>query len=227
MVIYWDESEQKVVVHYFDSEFLGHTQAEQLLEKMKRDEVTTWSKKVLTSLNGWSSWKPLKIFQENRNHEDPDAPKMINLGSCGLHVMHLSFQDGERQTGWKVGDVLWALWQVFHDSPARWDDFIQVTKTSTFPLKFCVHRWVEDLPVAERALKIWPAVQDYIRSHKKLPKSKVPSSASYRLVKKATGDPLFQAKLQFFAFVARQLQPFFGKIPNRLTSGAFLQRKYK
>lgn len=154
------------------------------------------------------NWKFLRLFQEDKSKEDPDAPKLINLGRCGLHVVHGSFQTRERETGWKIGDALRALWQVFHDSPARREDFSELTKTARFPLKFCPARWVEDLQVAERAIEVWPAVTAYIHSHKKLPKSKVPTSASYLTVKKATEDPLFLAKLEFFAFVARQLKPF-------------------
>ncbi|CAM4635460.1 unnamed protein product [Leuciscus chuanchicus] len=177
VVRHWSEREGKVVVHYFDSEFLGHTQAEKLLERIKRALSPLNPNKLLQiSMDGPAvNWKLLRIFQEDKSQKDPDAPKMIHLGSCGLHVLHGSFQDGERETGWKVGDVLRALWQMFHDSPARRADFIEVTKTTTFPLKFCAHRWVEDLAVAERAVEVWPAVQQYISSHQKLPKSKLKS----------------------------------------------------
>ncbi|KAL7373641.1 hypothetical protein ABVT39_011347 [Epinephelus coioides] len=133
---HWSEREGKVVVHYFDSEFMGHTQAEKLLEKIKRALSPLNPNKLLQiSVDSPAvNWKLLRIFQEDKSREDPDAPKMISLGSCGLHVVHGSFQDGERETGWKVGDVLRALWQMFHDSPARRADFIEVTKTTKFPL---------------------------------------------------------------------------------------------
>ncbi|KAK1898471.1 Adenylate cyclase type 6 [Dissostichus eleginoides] len=207
---YWSEREGKVAVRYFTSEFLGHTQTEKLLESINRSLSPLDPKKLLQiSMDGPTvNWKFLRIFQEDKSKEDPDAPKLINLGSCGLHVVHGSFQTGERETGWKIGDALRALWQVFHDSPARREDFSELTKTARFPLKFCATRWVEDLQVAEGAIEVWPAVMAYIHSHKKLPKSKVPTSASYLTVKKATEDPLFLAKLEFFAFVARQLKPF-------------------
>ena len=35
-VCYWSESEEKVVVNYWDSQFIGHTQAEVLFERMKK-----------------------------------------------------------------------------------------------------------------------------------------------------------------------------------------------
>ncbi|KAK6471317.1 hypothetical protein HHUSO_G29675 [Huso huso] len=198
VVRYWSEEEFKVVVHYLDSEFLGHTQAEQLLDKIKIILSPLDPKKLLQiSIDGPKiNWKFLRIFEEERRQMDPNLPH--------LHVVHGSFQQGEKE---KLGETVRALWQLFHDTLARRDDFADMTKT-TFPLKFCAHRWVEDLQVAECAIEIWPAVLKYIDSHKKLPKSKVPTSMSYTLVNEAAADPLFEAKLHFLAFVARQLKPF-------------------
>ncbi|KAJ8364953.1 hypothetical protein SKAU_G00137840 [Synaphobranchus kaupii] len=106
---------------------MGHTQAEKLLEKIKRTLSPLDPKRLLQiSMDGpMVNWKFLRIFQEDKSQADPDAPKMINLG---LHVVHGSFQNGEKETGWKMGDVLRALWQLFHDSPARRDDFIETAE---------------------------------------------------------------------------------------------------
>ncbi|KAJ4919549.1 hypothetical protein JOQ06_022104 [Pogonophryne albipinna] len=97
---YWSEREGKVAVRYFTSEFLGHTQAEKLLESINRSLSPLDPKKLLQiSMDGPTvNWKFLRIFQEDKSKEDPDAPKLINLGSCGLHVVHGSFQTGERET---------------------------------------------------------------------------------------------------------------------------------
>ena len=43
---------------------------------------------------------------------------------------------------------------LFHNTPARRDDFISLTKSSVFPLPFCGHRWIENLPVVERAIEV-------------------------------------------------------------------------
>ncbi|KAJ4946267.1 hypothetical protein JOQ06_023935 [Pogonophryne albipinna] len=97
---YWSEREGKVAVRYFTSEFLGHTPAEKLLESINRSLSPLDPKKLLQiSMDGPTvNWKFLRIFQEDKSKEDPDAPKLINLGSCGLHVVHGSFQTGERET---------------------------------------------------------------------------------------------------------------------------------
>uniref|UniRef100_A0A3Q3WSH4 Uncharacterized protein n=1 Tax=Mola mola TaxID=94237 RepID=A0A3Q3WSH4_MOLML len=58
-----------------------------------------------------------------------------------------------------------------------------------------------------------------ITGHQKLPKSKVPSPASYCPGTEASDD-------SFFAFVATQLKPFyFGDIPDRCANGAFLSKR--
>ncbi|KAK1905642.1 hypothetical protein KUDE01_012822 [Dissostichus eleginoides] len=78
---YWSEREGKVAVRYFTSEFLGHTQAEKLLESINRSLSPLDPKKLLQiSMDGPTvNWKFLRIFQEDKSKEDPDAPKLINL----------------------------------------------------------------------------------------------------------------------------------------------------
>jgi len=56
--------------------------------------------------------------------------------------------------------------------PARREDFCNHTKSKIFALPFCGHLRIENLPVAERALVIWPDMMKYVDtvSTKKLPK---------------------------------------------------------
>ena len=54
--------------------------------------------------------------------------------------------------------------KMFHDVPARREDFIQETGSEVFPLQFCQHRWVEDIKVANRNLQIWPHIDKYVKT---------------------------------------------------------------
>ena len=57
---------------------------------------------------------------------------------------------------------------VFHNVPARREDYTKLTSSSLFPLPFCGHRWVENLPVAERAIEVWPKLKEYVAAvHRK------------------------------------------------------------
>ena len=72
-------------------------------------------------------------------------------------------------------------------------------------------RWVEDKPVAERLVDLWPNVAKIVRYWESLPKSKRPSSKSYSNVLSAVTDNLTPAKLHFFSYVAGIFQPFLTK----------------
>lgn len=75
-------------------------------------------------------------------------------------------------------------------------------KKLKFPLKFCAHRWIEDLPVAE-----WDISTEIYEPLQKFSKVE-PTAVSYLIVKMAVGDPLFEAKLQFFIYMTRLLRSF-------------------
>ena len=62
-------------------------------------------------------------------------------------------------------------------------------------------RWVEDKPVAERLVDLWPNFAKIVRYWESLPKSKRPSSKSY----------LDSCKVAFFSYVAGIFQPFLTK----------------
>ena len=71
-----------------------------------------------------------------------------------------------------------------------------------------LYRWVEDKPVAEKLLDLWPSLAKIVNHWEGLPKSKRPSSKSYANVLSAVNDVLTPAKLHFFSFAAGIFQPF-------------------
>lgn len=119
---------------------------------------------------------------------------------------------GASATGWNIDSLLRSLWYIlFSDSPAKREDYPTLAGANVWPLRFCGTRWLEDIPVGERAVLIWPSIQQYVRNVIQGPKSKIPTNQSFRNLKEFTQDPLVPAKLQFFISVARVLQPFLKK----------------
>lgn len=88
--------------------------------------------------------------------------QLICVGSCGLHTLHNAFKCGFGV--WQLDKLLRAIHTLFHNVPARRDDFVTVTSSSVFPLPFCAHRWVENLRVVERALEVWPSLLVYLEA---------------------------------------------------------------
>ena len=124
-----------------------------------------------------------------------------------MHVVYGSCENGAKESGWNLGKTLRSLCQIFQDTPARRENFIPITDRDLFPSQFCQHRWVEDVKVAEKALKIWPHVNKYVKAVKS--ERTAPASASFVSVASACDNTLIKAKLEFFVAVAKSLQEFF------------------
>ena len=52
----------------------------------------------------------LKNLQELRAEEE--HPRLIDIGTCGLHVVHGSFQLGEKASDWKIKKLLSSLQNI-------------------------------------------------------------------------------------------------------------------
>ncbi|XP_072571938.1 uncharacterized protein [Paramormyrops kingsleyae] len=206
-VRFWDEGQ--IQSRYLGSRFMGHSTAQDLLSHLKEciDKLNL-KDLVSISMDGPSvNWKLFDLFQKNQA-EQYGGVQLICVGSCGLHTLHNAFKCGFN--AWQMDKLLRAMHTLFHNVPARREDYIKVTKSSVFPLSFCAHRWVENLPVVERALAVWPSLLLYMEAVKTKTLSN-PGTASYDTVAAAMKDPLILAKLQFYAALARTFTPFLKK----------------
>ena len=99
--------------------------------------------------------------------------------------------------------------RLFHDSPARRDTYITINQSDQFHLMFCQTRWVEDFPVATRALEIWSFVVAVVEHFQALPSSQRPlNNKSYDILVKHHKDNSIKFKFQFFVGIANILAPF-------------------
>ena len=103
------------------------------------------------SMDGPSTnWKFLDLLVQDREESEPNIPSLINVGSCGLHIVHGAFKYGATKAGWKVDGVMRSLFNCFNDSPARREDYLTANGgDAKFGLKFCSTCWLEDVPVAK------------------------------------------------------------------------------
>ena len=206
---FFDETRNAVHTRYLTSAFLGHATAANMVDAfLDACRCVNLNRMLQLSMDGpnvnWSFYG--KLMAEV--HDDSNR-KMIDIGSCGLHVVHNAFKAGFEATGWDIKSFLWALFTIFHETPARREDFTAITSSVIFPLKFCLHRWVENSSVAARALVMLPHLKMYISVIEKNPKTyAVPTSKSFATVKLACRDAFMPARLMFFESVARQFEMF-------------------
>ena len=208
IVRFWDNNKKRVQVCHFDSGFLGHTGAKQLLEKFHElTEKLIPTRLIKISMDGPNvNWKFMELLVESR--VEAEIPSLINIGSCGIDVMYAAFKTGAKASGWGVSKILKALARLFLDSPARRADYVEMTGSSLFPMSFCATRWIDDGPVAQCAIQIWDHVGKIVKYWSKLPKSKQPSAKCYSTIEDTVDGKLTVAKFHFFTSVATQLRPF-------------------
>ena len=69
----------------------------------------------------------------NSDRKKKELPDLIDIGSCNLRNMDRAFINGMKIYGWKTKNSLNGAHWLFHDSPARREDYIAPTACSEFP----------------------------------------------------------------------------------------------
>lgn len=206
IIRYWCDSTNRVSTRYWNSVFLRRTTAQELFENFK-EVLSSLDIQLLLQISMDGPNVNLKFLKNVKELLSESDCKILDLGTCGLHIIHGALQHGHKSTAWKVDVVLRAMYGIFKDSPARRANFMEITGSSEFPLKFCSVRWVENVNVCERALKVFDNVKKYIEFSKKA----LPGSATCENIVNACQDKLILAKISFFSYIANILQPFLKK----------------
>lgn len=135
---FWDSD--VVVTRYFDSKFVGHATAEIMFNELSPIVTSLGHSKLLQlSMDGPNvNLKCEKLLKASIAKQTP--MKLLEIGTCGLHILHNAFRAGCAATTWDVETFLSSCYYLFHDSPARREDFLAVSGATQFPQKFCRHR---------------------------------------------------------------------------------------
>lgn len=132
-----------VASRYYGSSFIGHATAADMLTSFKEDFDLNLVNIFQLSMDGPNvNWAFYDLLQQDISSETGMSASLLNLGSCGLHVMHNAFKSGVTASTWETSSVLSSAYYLFKDAPARREDFITTTGSFVFPLKFCGHRCV-------------------------------------------------------------------------------------
>ena len=114
---------------YLSSQFMGRATAHDIqvnLQSALKD--FDLRKLVQVSMDGPSTnIKFLKEFVQDRSVTYPNAPDLIDIGVCSLHVLHGAFRTGIKATGWKIPELLRALNGLFAETFARRTAFTEIT----------------------------------------------------------------------------------------------------
>ena len=73
----------------------------------------------------------LKIYMKENSYNH----QILDIGSCGLHVVHNSFKNGVKAMDWSIVDFLRSIYNIFIHSSARRSDY---TSASRFHKSFAL-----------------------------------------------------------------------------------------
>ena len=79
----------------------------------------------------------VKFFESLKAYSSQsDLPKLMNISSCGLHIIHGAFKSGTEAASWQLKATLKSVLHLLHDSPAQRGDFTSPTRSNEFRLLF-------------------------------------------------------------------------------------------
>lgn len=122
-------------------------------------------------------------------------------------MVHGAFRFGYSKTVWTSDVAVRAMYNLFHDSPARRSIFTEITGSKEYPPYFCATRWLENGPVYEKAIAFVPNLKKYCDEVRPRP-----DISSFKKVNEAVNnDKFFVAQLEFLKFFCGLIQPFLKK----------------
>ena len=134
-VRYWDPETVQTVARYLDSRFFCRLNANKIQEELHEGLKPLDEKAmIMLSMDGPNTnWAALnKVKDRNKN----ELPQIMDVVSCGLHVVHGAFKNGVNATGSQLEKILKAMWKLFNDLLSRRDLYIKLNQTAGFPLVY-------------------------------------------------------------------------------------------
>ena len=235
-IIYFNEKTKLIERCYIGSQFMGHASHQDIFDEFKKSheglDIVHYLFQI--SMDGPSvNWALVDVVCEFRKLEDPDSPELLNIGSCGIHVLHGAYQTAHGTNEWEVGKTLKAGHGVFKKSPARRSDYLndnnlsgsaeQATKVY-FPLKWCGHRWLENGKCIDRFLDVLSKLSVFLEKSKDR-KNFDRKDERYPLLLKNTSSKLFPIYLEFSNTICRDIEPFMTLFQAERPLAVFLYAK--
>ena len=90
-VLYYDEKARQVQRLYIGSQFMGHGTSHDTMEEFKKahKNMDIINNLVQLSMDSPSvNWAFHTELEDHRKETNAEAPDLLQIGSCGLHVLH-------------------------------------------------------------------------------------------------------------------------------------------
>ena len=218
---------------------MGHATSDDTMDEFKaaHKNMDIVNNLVQLSMDGPNvNWSFHSQLEDYRKEITPQAPDLLELGSCGLHVLHGAYQTAHKETTWDAQKVMEAIHGVFKKSPARRSDYLrdndiyddgndQMLK-AYFPLKFAGHRWLENGKCLARYLEIYEKIGKFLKKSGEEKRKNFDSKDERKpLLLRVTHSKMFPAYCEFSLSVCRHIEPFLTLFQAERPFSVFLYSK--
>ena len=201
---------QAVCTCYMGFEYMGCSVACNFLETFQNEISKVDESKVMQVSSDGPNVNLAFLKKYASLWEEKELDLLMDLGTCGLHVVHGSMKAGAKASEWELQKLHKAMWQFMDDAPARRTMHKNISESTDHPTKFCGHCWCENKKWAEKAESLINRYQKFVTHVSTLRKNQQPDSKnmSFIVLKKMIHDPLISAKLKFFEMASHKLNAF-------------------
>ena len=116
-IIYFDEINKQVKHVYICSQFMGHATVDDMIKDFKEahNGLDYVMNLIQFSMDGPNTnWALHCTVSDLMKSENPYAPDLLEMGSCGLYVAHSTFGTNVGKTDWKMEKKCNAAWSILH-----------------------------------------------------------------------------------------------------------------
>ena len=201
-VIFWSNTEKKVVNRYLETKFIERGTGEIIFNNLLStlDSKGLRLNQILTlAMDGPNvNKKVFRLFQEKL--KELKYKNMIDIGSCDIHSMHNAFLKGLESMSVDVSDFIFQIHHFFIKEDSRYTEYEKIQEDLKLPShRSIVHvpsRWLTIGQSAERLLEQFPGLTEYFLKFipKKYPKT-LPAQCAEII--KYLKNPIIKCILQF------------------------------
>lgn len=223
-VRYWSPRQDKIVRCYFGSAFLSHACSNDLtssvVQALSNDSLPI-TKLIHVGADGPNVNKAFKN-QLNDSIVLLGGRKLIDIGSCNIHIVHNGFHAGIASVdqSWGVEDFLNDIFAFFRKYPSRPEDFAKVQAALNMEKKafkrYVSNRWLSVAPVCCRIIESWSCLEHFFLKgeHSKAIKQ---SNMFTRICASLQLGNIMKARLHFLVSVAGIFEPFLLRFQSEAT----------
>lgn len=182
-LIYWSNSEEKIVNRHLQTKFIARGDAktifDELLATLKENGLILQN--ILTLAKDGPNVNK-KIHTLFENELAMKKCKIIDIGSCYIHLVHNAFLKGLDYFSLEISDFIIKVYYYFKKSDLRWSIYESIQHLKKVKKhKFIKHvstRWLTIGPAADRMYEQLPALEEYFLKY-------IPSKEHATMEKKA------------------------------------------